>query len=215
MQEVLSKITKPIDGWQPGSDFKPEFPYETIARGLAEQAAINAETVISAAAVVLAHSRTDEAFTIACEVAIDLAPKDWYSELSADRKIKLGDLRDEGAETIFEKELSAYKKRLGAKSLPSRAALLFRKVPIKLHKDIHPAENAYYRSSKLKEADDLRHEIVHGSVLPKISIAQSRATTHFFQEAAQTAVRSLGFAFKLSVDWNYLKELAETTTKKK
>ena len=180
----------------------------TIAKGLAEQAAINAETVISAAGVVLAHSTADDAFSAACELAIDLDEKAWRSELNMARKIKLGETLELGIDGLFVRELEHFKKTLGAKSLPSRAELLFRHVPIKKHKDINQAEDAYYRGSKMHEADNLRHEIVHGNRLPPLSIEKSKATASFLFEAANTAFRSIAFEFKLPFDLEYFKKVA-------
>jgi hypothetical protein len=179
-----------------------------IAKGLAEQAATNAETVVSAAVIVLAHSAVDDAFTAACEVAIDLDETSWRGELNRTRKVDLGEVIDLGMDGLLVRELEQFKKKLGAKSLPSRAELLFRHVPIRKHKEVGPEENAYYRGSKMEEADKLRHEIVHGSRLPPLSIEKSKSMSSFLFEAAYTAFRSIAFKFNLPFDMEHFQEVA-------
>jgi hypothetical protein len=75
--------------------------FSTIAEGLATQATVNAESVLSAAAIVLAHSNADDVFPGACGLAIELAPDEWKAELNFERKITLGKLREKGAEGVF------------------------------------------------------------------------------------------------------------------
>jgi hypothetical protein len=62
---------------------------------------VNAESVLSAAAIVLAHSNADDVFPGACGLAIELAPDEWKAELNFERKITLGKLREKGAEGVF------------------------------------------------------------------------------------------------------------------
>jgi hypothetical protein len=168
----------------------------------------NAETVISAAVIVLTHSAVDDAFTAACEEAIDLDEESWKSELSRTRKVELGEVIELGMDGLLERELEQFKKKLWAKSLPSRAELLFRHVPIRKHQQISPEEDAYYRGSKMEEADKLRHEIVHGNRLPPLSIEKSKAIVAFLFEAAQTAFRSIAFKFGLPFDFEHFQEVA-------
>lgn len=102
----------------------------TIAEGLATQATVNAESVLSAGAIVPTHSTADDVFTGACSLAIE-APDEWKAELNFERKITLGELREKGAEGVFLSRAALLERRLGAKPLPSRAELLFRYVPIR------------------------------------------------------------------------------------
>jgi hypothetical protein len=199
--EVLSQVT--VGGLK-------EEMLSGIAKVLADQAAINAETVISAAVVVLAHSTVDGAFTAACEVAIDLDEKSWRPELNMARKVALGEVIGLGADGLVVRELEQFKKKLGAKSLPSRAELLFRHVPIRKHSQIVREEDAYYQGSKMDAADNLRHEIVHGSRLPPLSIEKSKATASFLFEAANTAFRSIAFKFSLPFDVEHFEKVAGT-----
>jgi hypothetical protein len=74
-----------------------------------------------------------------------LAPDEWEAELNFERKITRGELREKGAEGVFSRELQLFERRLGAKSLPARAELLFGHVPIRKHKDILKEEAASIR----------------------------------------------------------------------
>lgn len=51
--------------------------FDQFAEGLADEAIVNAENVLSAAVIVLAHSNADEAFSSACQIAMGLDPKSW------------------------------------------------------------------------------------------------------------------------------------------
>ena len=129
-----------------------------------------------------------------------LTPDEWEAELNFERKITRGELREKGAEGVFSRELQLVERRLGAKSLPSRAELLFRHLPIRKHKDILKQEAAYYAGLKLKEADDRRHGIIDGVGWPKIDVVSSGAVASVLHEAAFTALRSIAFKFGLPLD---------------
>ena len=120
--------------------------------------------------------------------------------MNLDKKIKLADLLENGIEGMFAMELEQLKIKVARKSLPVRAELLFRHVPIRKHSEIVSWESSYYRGARLKEVDDLRHEIIHGSGLPKITMSDSRAASEFLHEAAYTALRSLAYKFDLPLD---------------
>jgi len=182
--------------------------FDKFAEGLAAQATINAETVLSAAVIVLAHSNADDAFTSACQIAIGLDPESWIAELNQDKPVvNIGDLRKKSVKELFAAHLERLSSRISAKSILSRSDLLFKHVPIKTHPDIVSAEDAYYKRDKLEEGDKLRQEIVHGSGLPHIPIAKAAATVEFLNEAATTAGRSVGFRFNLQIDMKYLADL--------
>ena len=183
--------------------------FNAIAKGLAEQAAVNAEAVIAAASIVLSHSTADDVFTQACGISIALASDEWGVELNEAKKVNLGDVRKMGVKGIFARELEQYKSRLGAKSLPTRAELLFRHVKIRKHKDIGPEDDLYFKTSKLQEADHLRHEIIHGrSRVGSIPITKAHATAQFLHEAATTALRSLAWQYGIEVDYEYMRTLS-------
>jgi len=180
--------------------YDPVKDFERIAGLLAEQRAVNGEMVIAAAVVVLSHSMTDDVFTAACGLAIELGPTGWIPDLNPDRHVTLKTLREKGAEEVFRLELERFRRLLPAKSLPNRADLFFRHVPIR-HDTIYTSKDAeYFQQSKLEEADELRNGIVHGSGLPQIDLELSRNTMLFLHEAALTALRSLAYAYKIPVD---------------
>jgi hypothetical protein len=184
-----------------------EDTFARVADVLAKQTTVNIETIISAAMLVLSHSTADDVFTQVCGLSIDLAPSEWKSELSLDRKVSLQDVFSKGQDGVLISELDHLKNRLGGKSLPNRADLLFSRVPIKLHKDIPKDESSYYRGERLREVDGLRHQIIHGASLPVVSLGESAQAVHFLHEAAHTAIRSLLFAFNLTINAEYLGEL--------
>jgi hypothetical protein len=152
----------------------------------------------------------DDIFTGVCQLATELDPDDWIAELNPDKTITVRDLIDKGRDGVLEAELTKFGKRLGNKSLPTKAELLFKHVTIRQHKDNLPSSAEYFRASELKIADDLRNEIIHGGVLPHIPVSRALAITMFLHEAASTAIRSIGFAYPLSLDEDYWRELAAT-----
>lgn len=171
-----------------------------IAKVLAEQTAVNGEMVIAAAVVILSHSTADDVFTGACDLAVELDPAEWISELNMQRAVTLRDLKEKGVDGVFALELARFRKRFPAKSLPSRAELLFRHVQIRHHYMLKVTDPQYFRLSALEEADDLRNSIVHGTPLPRIDLEQSKNTMLFLHEAAITALRSLSFSYPLPLD---------------
>ncbi len=132
--------------------------FDPLLRAFAAQTTMNAEVAISAAAIILSHSTADDAFTASCEMAIDLAPEEWVSKLNLKRTVTLEALKEKGADLVFADELRSYRNGLGGKSIVKRADLLFSHVPIKLHGDIPKEDVAYFRQSRLKEMDELRHK---------------------------------------------------------
>jgi hypothetical protein len=140
---------------------------------LAKQAAVNGEMVIAGAVVILSHSLADDVFTAACEMAVELDPAKWISELNMERTIKLRDLREQGSAQIFKRELEAFKKQLPDKSLPNRAKLFFRHVPIVQNDMFTPKDPQYYSDRVLGEADSLRIDIVHRNGLLRTNLKES------------------------------------------
>jgi hypothetical protein len=181
--------------------------FPKMAEILAKQTSVNLETIVSASMIVLSHSTADDVFTAACGLSIDLSPEKWESELNLQRTVSLQDVFDKGTEAIKVSELASLKNRLGNKSLPNRAALLFERVPIRLHKDIPNDESSYYRESRLVEVDKLRHKIVHEGKLQGLTLQEGVDATHFLHEAAHTAIRSIIFEFGLPFDFKLFGEL--------
>jgi hypothetical protein len=206
LREFLVGLIVPIDPEKPHDSDKS---LEIIANGIAVQTVVNVETVIAATVVVLSHSTADDVFTEALKIAIDLDPNGWLSELSQDTKVTLKDMYEEGVEGLFARALRSFRNRLGRKeSLPSRAELLFRHIKILHNSDLEGDAPERFKLSLLKDADDLRVKIVHGTGLPKIDLDNSRGTMLFLHEAATTAIRSVGAAFHLPLDMEYFKQLA-------
>jgi hypothetical protein len=178
----------------------PDRDFPKIAELFARQAAVNGEMVIAGAVVVLSHSAADDVFTGACSLAIELDPKSWISEINPDRTVTVRDLRDKGAEQIVEIELEKLKNQIPDKSLPNRADIFFRHVPI-VHNGIYSATDPqYFRASTLKEVDDLRIDIVHRNGLVRANLKESTDALLFLHEAALTALRSLGHAYNIPLD---------------
>ena len=196
--KALSRRLKPAEEIDPTQDF------EKLAQGISELEAINGEMVIAAAVIVLSHSMADDVFAATCALAIELDPSKWIPELNRERKVSLGTLRDIGMDAVFLIELTRFRNQLAGRSLPNRAELLFRRVRIDHHTIVRPQDPTYFKLSTLKEADDLRIEIVHGSGLPKIDLERSKNTALFLHEAALTAVRSLANAYALVLDFDAL-----------
>jgi hypothetical protein len=194
LRALFSQLSLPGD-----FDGAKEFP--RIAKKMAEQTALHLDMVVSAATIVLSHSTTDDVFTEVCDVAIELDSQGWTSELNPERKISLGSLIRQGSSGVLADELKAYRRKLGAKSLPERAELLFRHVAIRHHAEIPRTDPAYFTMRTLREADELRNNVVHGSGLPNINPVASRKMTLFLHEAAFVAIRSVMFAYKIPVMW--------------
>jgi hypothetical protein len=183
---------------------------DPLLEAIALQTAVNAEVAISAAAIVLSHSTADDAFTEACQMAIDLEPGEWISELNMKRTVSLKTLKEKGADMVFTDELRFYRDGLGGKSVVKRADLLFAHVPIMLHSEIPKEDVSYFRLSRLKEMDELRHNIVHEDGLQKVRLKEGTEAALFFHEAAHTALRSLannyGFTLEPKVLFKNLTE---------
>jgi len=96
----------PLD---PAKPLDPAETLELIARGMAKQAVVNTEMVIAAAVVVLSHSTADDVFTTALEIAIDLDPNGWLSELSLDYKVSLKQMYEESVEGVLARALRQHK----------------------------------------------------------------------------------------------------------
>jgi hypothetical protein len=178
-----------LDGQIKGISSRDEL--DPFLKALALQTTVNAEMVISAAAIILSHSTADDVFTAACQMAIDLEPREWISELNLKRTVSLETLKEKGGDRVFADELRSYRDGLGGKSLPTRADLLFGHVLVKLHSAIPKEDVAYFRLSRLKEVDELRHRIVHGDGIQKVRLKDGIDAALFLHEAAQTALRSL------------------------
>ena len=163
---------------------------------------MNLEIVISAATIVLSHSTADDVFTEACELAMELDPKKWISELRLERNIPLRLVIEKGSDGVVADELELFRARLGNKSLPGRAEMLFRHVPVLQNRAIPKSDPAYFRMSALKEADDLRIRIVHGSGLPEIDRTRSMNVMLFLHEASFVAIRSVMNAYSIPLNWD-------------
>ena len=81
-----------------------------------------------------------------------------------------------------------------------RADVFFRHVPIKQNPVFGPQDPQYFRLSALEEADTLRHDIIHRNGLLRVNLGQSTDTMLFLHEAANVALRSLGYAYSLRFD---------------
>jgi len=188
----------------PAETADPVRDFDKIAEVLAQQSAVSCERVISAAVVVLSHSTADDVFTAACELAIELDPASWISELNMKRKVPLGLLKEKSSSGVFAAELERLRLQLAGRSLPGRAELFFRHVKIRHHPMFGPEDVRYFRVSKLKEADDLRASVVHGSGLPQIDLDLSMNAMLFLHEAAMTAMRSLTSLYRIPIEWTIL-----------
>jgi len=195
--KLFSELTVP-DTFEPAR----EIPH--IAKQMAEQTAVNLETIISAAIIILSHSTADDVFTAACQLSSELDPKEWFSELNLDRSVSLRSLIENGSDAVLAEEIQSFRTRLGNKSLPNRAEMLFRHVQVRQHKDIPVSDPAYFRISALKEVDELRIGIVHGSALPRIARSRSENAMVFLHEAAFVAIRSIMHAYRIELDWDQL-----------
>jgi len=197
LQSLVREMT-PTEAVDPVRDF------DKIAEVLAQQAAVNGENLIAAFVVVLSHATADDVLTGACELAMDLDPGGWIPDLNMERKVSLATILEKGASGVFASELEKLRQQLSGKALPNRAEQFFRHVKIRHHPMFDPADFRYFRVSRLKEADELRNRIVHGSGLPEIDLELATQTMLFLHEAATTAMRSLASAYRLPIEWSIL-----------
>jgi hypothetical protein len=174
---------------------------EESSQSIAKQAVVNTETLMSVAVLILGHSTADDIFTEACGLSIELDPGSWRKELNLKRTISLAELVDSGQEKIFERELVAYQKNIKQKSLPERADLLFRRVPIRHNPEITKGDASYFTLAKLTHLDELRHLVVHGDGIPRIDREYSQDAAQFLNEAALVAFRSVGVAYRIEFDF--------------
>jgi hypothetical protein len=197
LQSVLKEMM-PTESADPARDF------DKVAEVLSQQTVVSYENIIAAAVVVFSHSTADDVFTAACELAIELDPAAWIPELNMERKVPLGLLKEKGSSGVFAVELERLRQQLPGRSLTGRAELLFRHVKIRHHSMFGPEDVRHFRMSKLKEADDLKNSILHGSGLPQIDLDLSTSTMVFLHEAAITALRSLASSYRLPIEWTIL-----------
>jgi hypothetical protein len=198
--KLLSELKKP-------ASFNPEVDIPLITAQMAEQATVSLEAIVSAATVVLSHSTADDVFTAACELSMELAPKDWISELNPKRNVPLKGLIENGCDAVIADELESLRGRIGGKSLPSRAEMLFRHVQVEQHPLIPSEDPQYFRMSALRDADALRNSIVHGDGLPRIERIRSTNVMLFLHEAAFVAIRSIVTAYRIPKVWGHLMKL--------
>ena len=114
---------------------------------------------------------------------------------------------EKGSDGVLADELESLRAQLDGKSLPGRAEMLFRHVPVQQHRQIPPTDPSYFRMSTLKDADDLRISIVHGSGLPPIDRTRSKNVMLFLHEAAFVAIRSVVTAYRIPHVWDHLVKL--------
>lgn len=180
--------------------------FQKIAAALADQAKVNAEKVIAAAAVILSHSLADDVFTEVCKIAIKIDPDQWPPEINSEKTFSIEQLKEKGTDALLAEELQRFGNGLSKKSLPNRAELLFKHVPLDQHKNL-PTDEVFFKMEKLKEFDQLRHDLVHSDGLPNINPAKGSPAMIFLHEAAQTALRSVANAYGLTLDFEYVKSL--------
>jgi len=182
----------------------PVRDFDKIAEFLAQQTSVKGESIMAVAVFLLSHATADDVFTGACDLAIDLDPGAWVSDLNMERKVTLGTLRDKGTSGVFAGELEKLRQQLAAKALHSRAELFFRHVKIRHHPMFDPGDARFLRVSKLKEADDLRNIVLHGTGAAEMELEEANRMMLFLHEAAITAMRSLANAYHLPMEWSIL-----------
>jgi hypothetical protein len=186
--------------WTLPEGYDPDRFVQEASQTLAKQAVVNTETLMSVAVLILGHSTADDIFTEACGPSIELGPGSWRKELNPKRTISLADLAESGQEKIFARELAAYQKNIRQKSLPERADLLFRRVPIHHNPEIAKGDASYFTLAKLKHLDELRHLVVHGDGIPRIDREYSQDAAQFLNEAAFVGFRSVAVAYRIEFD---------------
>jgi len=191
LRELLSGV---LIGFDPAKDLPG------MAARFADLTALNIETVISGAVVVFSHSTADDVFTEVCWLAIDLDRNRWVKLINKDRQVSLRSVVEMGEAKVVEAELGSYKNELKSASLPCRAKLLFERVPIILNKKLPADSPRHFDEYKLKEADELRHGLVHRNGLSGLAPDSGDKFMGFLHEAAQTALRSLAHAYRFSLD---------------
>ena len=179
----------------------------TLARLVAAQTVANAEKVMAAACIVLAHSIVDDIFTECCLLAIECDPNGWVHEIDPDRKLSLRDLKSKGEKAVMAQELEKLGRQLGGKALPNRAEILFRHAPVAHQPTIATTDPRYFRLSTLKELDGLRHGVVHRGGLTQLDAALTIDRVAFLLEAAATGIRSVSNAYHVGADRDHLAQL--------
>lgn len=102
--------------------------------------------------------------------------------------------------------LKRFGEGLNNKSLPNRAELLFKRLPID-QDTILLTDETYFKMDKLREIDSLRHDLVHRNGLPNIDPLKGAPAMAFLHEAAKTALRSVVNAYGVALDSEYVKSL--------
>jgi len=179
----------------------------TIAKAMTSRTLANGERVLAAACIVLAHSLLDDILTDGCLLAIECDSQGWSAEINPARTVTVRDLRARREAGVLAEELEKLGGQLKNKSLPSRAEVFFRRVHIAQRRDIQKTEPSYFRLSTLQELDELRHGLIHRGELKNLDAAQTSDRVWFFQETANTVVRSLAYNYDLAVDRDTLMKL--------
>ena len=142
-------------------------PPESIVASFAEQTASciqSAGAVVEAASLVFSISGLETTVYDLCRVSVLVRPSDWLGRLD-NKQVTLRDIRTSTPEELLEKGLQDYVGKLERKSLLEKLDALL--------SVCHPppgwmlAGVAKYDRETVRQLDDLRNEIVHGSLLQK------------------------------------------------
>lgn len=154
------QIFLPINPDAPPSDKEGKQEFVSSLSALVTNATIvSTQTAVDTASIVFCHSVVDAAALDYCRVIALCAPEDWEGDFS-DRKIKLAEFKNATYEEIFKDKLEKFLTEIEGFSLLKKAERLFLKC--RPPTDFAPMQDYKYDPERLKEIDDLRHEIVHG-----------------------------------------------------
>lgn len=124
---------------------------------------VEVQSSIDAASIIFAHSAIDELLLKFCHVVSKIEPEILDSKILK-KPVEFEKISLVSVDDIRKDLINNYLKNLERESLLKKCDLLY--VVCKPPKDWNIFENYKFRLSSIKEFDELRHNIIHRSVLP-------------------------------------------------
>jgi len=156
------RLLVPIDPTAPQSPKKPD--YAALAKTGAKAMLGTTYAQVDAATLIFYHSILDGVAFDCLRVTALQAPSDWENELSG-MQVGLLEARDQTYEQLLRAKVNKRLDELERESLLAKVGKLFARC--KPEPKWSPMYGYAYDQTRIKQFDDQRHEIVHGSAVGK------------------------------------------------
>lgn len=116
------------------------------------------DNAVNAASIVFMHSALDAVVTDLCQISALISPDDWFKYIK-NKEVSFKKIKSSSYEETYINELDDFIKKIDHKSLIERTQILFSLC--QPSKDFQIKSDFSFKKDKLKQIDNLRHEIVH------------------------------------------------------